>query len=85
MYGLNQMNGLSGHLGEVRQDTNGNLYQLGQYVDERGSLGLGWLPYDQPQLGEIRRGADGQIYQYGVDGLGNVGFAPLAALASNQT
>lgn len=82
MYGSNQINGLAGHLGEVRQDANGNLYQLGQYADERGNLGLGWLPLDQPQLGEIRRGADGQLYQYGVDGLGNFGFGPLAALAS---
>lgn len=82
MYGLNQMNGLAGHLGEVRQDANGNLYQLGEIVDERGNIGLGWQPYDQPQLGEVRRGADGQLYQYGVDGLGNVGFAPLVALAS---
>jgi len=82
MYAQNQMNGLSGRLGEVRQDANGNLYQLGEIVDERGNIGLGWQPYDQPQLGEVRRGTDGQSYQYGVDGLGNIGWLPFAALAS---
>jgi hypothetical protein len=82
MYAPNQMNGLAGRLGEVRQDPNGNLYQLGEIVDERGNIGLGWQPYDQPQLGEVRRGADGQSYQYGVDGLGNIGWLPFAALAS---
>ena len=82
MYGQNQINGLGGYLGELRQAPNGQLYQLGEVVDERGNIGLGWHPYDQPQLGEVRRGTDGQLYQYGVDGLGNVGFAPLIALAS---
>ena len=82
MYGLNQINGMSGHLGEVRQDPNGNLYQLGEIMDERGNIGLGWQPLDQPQVGEVRSGADGQMYQYGVDGLGNVGWAPIAALAT---
>lgn len=82
MYGQNQMHGLGGYLGEIRQAPDGQLYQLGEVIDERGNIGLGWQPYDQPQLGEVRRGADGQLYQYGVDGLGNVGFAPLVALAS---
>lgn len=41
---------------------------------------LGEVVYDQPQLGEVRQGDDGQLYQYTVDGFGNVGFAPLAAL-----
>ena len=82
MYGQNQMNGLGSYLGELRQAPNGQIYQLGEVVDERGNVGLGWQPYDQPQLGEVRRGTDGQLYQYGVDGFGNVGFAPLVALAS---
>lgn len=85
--------GLVGYLGEVRQDTDGQLYQLGEIVDELGNVELGWLAfgeadYDSPQLGEVREGSDGNLYQYTetVDGLGNIGFAwasliPLAAQA----
>jgi hypothetical protein len=81
-----------GHIGQIAQMPDGQLYQLSQAIDGLGNVGQAWLPvdgigqspYDQPQLGEIRRGADGQLYQYAqtVDGLGNVGFAFLAPLMS---
>lgn len=89
MYPLNGAN-LSGYLGEVRQTPDGQLYQLGEAMDELGNYGLAWFPlsgtglgeisYPAPQLGEIRQAPNGQYYQYTTDGLGNVGFAPLAAL-----